>query len=162
MVSEACLVVLQRHTWYLIEDSISIALFNPDLETEACNELEKKIGGLPPSSVEIKKPTLPVITPSSTLPGFVGQRSTLLFSLLKIDHTFLQGEDWRETPENSMMRRAISGLHPVNDSSERALAMVTSFNGKMTRDEESFQDMMLVIAAHRKKHGFKTKIDLKC
>ena len=61
-----------------------------------------------------------------------------------------------------MMRRAISGLHPINDSSERALAMVTSFNGKMTRDEESFQDMMLVIAAHRKKHGFKTKSDLKC
>ena len=61
-----------------------------------------------------------------------------------------------------MMKRTISGLHPVNDSSERAPAMVTSFNGKMTRDEESFQDMMLVIAAHREKHGFKTKINLKC
>ena len=88
-VSEACLGVLQRHTWYLIEDNISIALFNPDLETEACNELEMQINGLPPSSVEIMKPTLPVITSSSTLPGFVGQRSTLLFSLLKIYHTFI-------------------------------------------------------------------------
>ena len=49
----------------------------------------------------------------------------------------------------------------VNDSSERALAMATSFNGRITRYEESYQDMMLVVAAHRKKYGFKTKEDLK-
>ena len=34
------------------------------------------------------------------------------------------------------MKRAISGMHPVNDSFERALAMATSFHGKRTRDEE--------------------------
>ena len=33
-VSAAALVVLQRHTWYLTEDCISIALFDPDLEDE--------------------------------------------------------------------------------------------------------------------------------
>ena len=60
-----------------------------------------------------------------------------------------------------MIKRAISGQHPANDSSKRALAMATSFNGKITRDEESFQKMMLVIAACRKKYGFKTKSDLK-
>ena len=41
------------------------------------------------------------------------------------------------------------------------LTMATSFNGRITRDEESYQDMMLVVAAHRKKYGFKTKEDLK-
>ena len=69
--------------------------------------------------------------------------------------------NWRETLHFSTLKSAISNLHPVNDSSEGALAMATSFNGRVTRDEESYQDMMLVVAAHRKKYGFKKKEDLK-
>ena len=137
------------------------SLCNPALETETCNQLAREIGGLPPTSIQIRKPTLPSITSSSTLPDFVGSRSVLLFSQLKLDHTFLLAEDWRETLHFSTLKSAISNLHPVNDSSERALALATSFNGRITRDEESYQDMMLVVAAHRKKYGFKTKKDLK-
>ena len=131
------------------------------LETETCNQLAREIGGLPPTSIQIRKPTLLSITSSSTLPDFVGPRSVLLFSQLNLDHTFLLAEDWRETLHFSTLKSAISNLHPVNDSSERALAMATSFNGRITRDEVSYQDMMLVVAAHRKKYGFKTKEDLK-
>ena len=160
-VSDACLPVLQKHTWYLIEECIPIALCNPALETETCNQLAREIGGLPPTSIQIRKPILFSITPSSTLPDFVGPRSFLLFSQLKLDQTFLLAEDWRETPHFSTLKSAISNLHPVNDSSEIALAMATSFNWRITRDEESYQDMMLVIAAQRKKCGFKTKEDLK-
>ena len=150
-VSDACLPVLQKHTWYLTEECIPIALSNPALE----------IGGLPPTSIQIRKPTLPSITSSGTLPDFVGPRSFLLFSQLKLNHTFLLAEDWWETPHFSTLKSAISNLHPVNDSSEIALAMATSFNGRITRDEESYQDMMLVLAGHRKKYGFKTNEDLK-
>ena len=160
-VSDACLPVLQRHTWYLTEECIPIALCNPALETETCNQLARDIGGLPPTSIQIRKPTLPSITSSSTLPDFVGPRSVLLFSQLKLDHTFLLAENWRETLHFYTLKSAISNLHPANDSSERALAMATSFNWRITRDEESYQDMMLVVAAHRKKYGFKTKEDLK-
>ena len=138
-----------------------IALCNPALETETCNQLAREIGGLPPTSIQIRKPTLPSITSSSTLPDVVGPRSVLLFSQLKLDQIFLLAEDWRETPHFSTLKSAISNLHPVNDSSERALAMATSFNGRITRYEDSYQDMMLVVAAHRKKYGFKTKEDLK-
>ena len=154
-VSDAYLPVLQRHTWYLTEECIPNALCNP------ANQLAREIGGLPPTSIQIRKHTLPSITSSSTLPDFVGARSVLLFSELKLDHTFLLAEDWRETLHFSTLKCAISNLHPVNDSSERALEMATSFNGRITRDEESYQDMMLVVAARRKKYGFKTKEDLK-
>ena len=82
-VSDACLPVLQKHTWYLTEECIPIALSNPALE----------IGGLPPTSIQIRKPTLPSITSSGTLPDFVGPRSFLLFSQLKLNHTFLLAED---------------------------------------------------------------------
>ena len=91
---------------------------SPSLETETCNQLAREIGGLPPTSIHIRKPTLPSITSSSTLPDFVGPRSILFFSQLKLDHTFLLAEDWRETPHFSTLK-STSNLHPVNDSSER-------------------------------------------
>ena len=160
-VSESCILVLQRHTWYLTEDLVPVALFNEDLEDESGNLLAKQIGGLPPSTLQIKKPDLPDITPEARLPDFVGPRSILLFSLLKIDHTFLLAENWRDTPQYVSMEKVMTSLTPINDSSERALALATSFNGKITRYEESFQNMMLVVAAHRKKYGCKTKTDLK-
>ena len=160
-VSESCLLVLQRHIWYLAEDFVHVALFNKDLEDESGNLLAKQIGRLPPSTVQIKKPDLPDITPEAKLPDFVGPRSILLFSLLKIDHTFLLAENWRDTPQYVSMEKVITSLTPINDSSERALALATSFNGKITRYEESFQNMMLVVAAHREKYGYKTKTDLK-
>ena len=134
---------------------------NPALETETCNQLAREIGRLPPTSIQIRKPTLPFITSSNTLPDLVGPRSFLFFSHQNLDHTFLLAEDWRETPHFSTLKSAISNLYPVSDSSEIALAMATSFNGRITRDEESYQDIMLVVAAHRKKYGFKTKEDLK-
>ena len=59
------------------------------------------------------------------------------------------------------MKTALANLHPVNDSAERALSMATTYNGRITKNEESFQQLMLVVESHRKKYGFKTKSDLK-
>ena len=160
-VSAAALKVLRRHTWYLTEDSIPIALFNEDLDEEEQNDLAKTIGELPSTELEIRKPTLPTITLRSKIPDFVGPRSILIFNLLKIDHTFLLEDDWRETSEYTTMKTALANLHPVNDSAERALSMATTYNGRITKNEESFQQLMLVVESHRKKYGFKTKSDLK-
>ena len=62
-VSGAALVVLQRHTWYLT-----------DLEDEEKNKLAQKIGELPTTQLEIRKPTLPTVFARSKIPDFVGQR----------------------------------------------------------------------------------------
>ena len=97
----------------------------------------------------------------SKITDFVGQRSILLFSLLKMDHKFLLQENWKETDKYDAARKAISNLHPVNDSAERALSMATTFNGRITKDEDSYQNLLLVVEGHRKKYGFKSKADLK-
>ena len=98
-VSDACIPVLQRHTW----SAMGMHTVHPNCSLQSCpgdrtcNQLARDILGLPPTSIQIRKPTLPSITSSSTLPDFVGPRSVLLFSQLKLDHTFLLAEDWRET-----------------------------------------------------------------
>ena len=61
------------------------------------------------------------------------------------------------------MKGALKNLSLFNDVAERALALATSINGKMTRDEESYQDPALVVEQHGapEKYGLKTKSDLK-
>ena len=78
-----------------------------------------------------------------------------------MDHKFLLQENWKETDKYDAARKAISNLHPVNDSAERALSMATTFNGRITKDEDSYQNLLLVVEGHRKKYGSKSKADLK-
>ena len=56
-----------------------------------------------------------------------------------------------------------SGTPILKDSSERALALATTINCHMTgtRTEESYQDLALVVAAHRKKYDLTSKKHLK-
>ena len=39
--------------------------------------------------------------------------------------------------------------------------MATTFNGLITKDEESYQELVLVVEAHRKKFKLEKKSDLK-
>ena len=39
--------------------------------------------------------------------------------------------------------------------------MATTFNGRITKDEDSYQNLLLVVEGYRKKYGFKSKEDLK-
>ena len=148
-MSKAALVVRLRHTWYLTKDCISISIFN--IEVEVCNKFAKKIGRLPSSHLYIEKPFLPSITPTFKISEFVGPRSIFNFY-----HSFLLAEHkWAED------KWAEDKWAVVDDWSERALNMATSYNGRIIKDETSFQNLMLVVEAHRKKYGFPSKTHLK-
>ena len=162
-VSLKTLAVLNRHTWYLTEENIAIALFNTDISLERRSELAKKIYLLqiPSEEIVIRKPTLPSITSESILEDFVGGRSRVLFDLLGVSLEFLNEDNWNEAPEFFLVQAALRNLTPINDSSERALALATRFNTRITRTEASYQELMLVVESHCRKYSLKTKEDLK-
>ena len=143
--------VLRRHTWYLTEELIPLCLFNSNLPEETLNNLAQKISELPEEQHVIRKPILPDLTPSSTITDFVGPRSTVFFDILGVPCSFLKESDWRSSPDFNQIRKALKTLTPLNDSCELALALATTFNEKITKDEASFQDLLLVVEAHRKK-----------
>ena len=116
---------------------------------------------LPSSEHPIQKHVLPSITAKSSLPDFVGPRSTVIFCLIDIPHSFLADPLWRQTPEYDAAKSALSNLSAVNDSCERALALATKFNGNITKDEDSFQELVLAVEAHRKTFNLQKKSDLK-
>ena len=81
--------------------------------------------------------------------------------MVEISRSFLLLDDWQLQPEYTLARDALKNLSTTNDSAERALALATSINEKITKNEKSYQELLLVIAAHRKKYSLKTKKDLK-
>ena len=160
-VSSSTSTVLNRHTWYLSEELVPLSLFDESLPLEIRTSLAKQIGELTQGAVEICKPTLPTISQKSELADFIGDRSTTLFDLLKIPVSFLLKTDWHLQPEYNSVKSYLKNLSPLNDACERALGLVTRFNTHITRDEESFQELIQIFEAHQKKHSMKTKKALK-
>ena len=156
-MSAAALVALQRHTWYLTEDCISIALFNPDLEDEEKNKLAQILESYQQHSWRSESQHYLQFLPAL--------RSLILLENAPSSYSpslrWTTNNSWKETDKYDAARKAISNLHPVNDSAERALSMATTFNGRITKDEDSYQNLLLVVEGHRKTYGFKSKADLK-
>ena len=59
---------------------------------------------------------------------------------------------WRQSPEYEKVKTALRNLAPVNNFCERALALATRYNGKITKDEESYQELVFVVEAHHRKY----------
>ena len=161
-VADKCCTVLKRHTWYLTEDLITFSLFDEDLPITTRTDLARRIHQKKtPAELTIRKPTLPDISEKSELIDFVGRRSVLLFNLIGVSSDFLAHEDWHLSAEYEKAKATLRNLSATNDGPERAISLMTNFNTHITRNEDSFQDMLQVIEHHRKHYSFKTKKDLK-
>ena len=153
---------LELYKLLLTEDAITLILFNEDICTEERTLYAKKIYELAATDeLEIQKPDLPLSTQKSEISDFIGERSRLLFDLLDIPLDFLADDEWYLLPEYASVKKSLKHLTPLNDSAERALALATRVNTHITRDEESYQELLQVVEAHQKKYGLKTKNDLK-
>ena len=69
--------------------------------------------------------------------------------------------EWTTTSSYREAKAPMHKLTPSNDSSERALALAKRLNSNITRDEESFQELVEVVEDHRKRYGLQTKEGLK-
>ena len=151
----------KRHTCYLTQEVVPLSLFNTSISEGIQNELAGKISILPDYDLPVVKPALPSISSKSTHPDYIEPRSTVLFFILIIPYTYLTDPEWRQRPEYTQVKQALKNLMPVNDSCQRALALATKFNDLITKDEQSYQDLVLVVEAHRKKFNITKKPDLK-
>ena len=152
---------ISRHKKKKLEKMMFFSLVSNNISIEVQNSLAQKISTLPASYHYIQKPSLPVVTAKLFLPNYVGPRSTVLFSILGISHSFVGEHDCRQNPAYEQVKTAVKNLTPVNDSCERALALATKFNGSITKDEESYQELVLVVEDHCRKLKLENKSDLK-
>ena len=119
-------------------------------------ENDKKQGKL-----EVRKPELPVVKDSSILADFAGPRSRLLFDLVGVSKEFLEKDDWHLTAQYKQLKSSLKNLSATNDSAERAISLMTTYNTRITRKESSFQHLLQVVWWHQKQFSFQTKEKLK-
>ena len=145
-VSTATCTVLQRHTWYLTEDLIRVSLFNEAIPAAERTLHAKKLYNLPATEeLPIMKPVLPALSTSSQISDYIGERSRILFDLLGVPLDYLADDNWMQRPEYSTVKTALKNFSPLNDSAERALSLMTTYDTNITRTEALFQELLQVV-----------------
>lgn len=100
----------------------------------------------PPLKFVVKKSTTPETLRSLTLPECVNHQTLYFFEALKLDQEFL-GLDPELWPQNTSFKKNVEilkCLQVVNDTAERGVALVKNFNGHLTKNENDFQNLLLV------------------
>lgn len=155
---------MKRHTWYLDETLIPLALFDPDVEAEEKEAIAKKLYSLPvpPTFQHSDKDLLEELDfsqsqPPSLLP-LLGKNSWYMFQILDIakdsDKHWLMcpSEFWSSVVQFNKMADFVNNLEVVNDCSERAIKLISDFVNDV-HNEDDRQDLLLAIEQRRGQLG---------
>ncbi|KAG0714084.1 hypothetical protein GWK47_014841 [Chionoecetes opilio] len=162
-IRKACFTTLSRHFWYLSEDLIGLSLFDSRLPVSDKQAIVQAIlydEGAEEPAKRINLPSSQV--PAATLPSFATKNSLRLFEALDIKTDFLSANPrkWQEEESYVEACRRIEGLRVVNDTAERGVALIQSFNLRLTKDEEQRQFLLQVVEAHRHQQPGTSKASL--
>lgn len=162
-IRKACFTTMSRHFWYLSEDLISLSLFDSRLPVSDKQAIVQAIlndEGAEEPAKRINLPSSQVL--SATLPSFATKNSLRLFETLDIKTDFLSAnpQKWQEEESYVEACRRIEGLRVANDTAERAVALIQSFNLRLTKDEEQRQFLLQVVEAHRHQQPGTSKASL--
>ena len=71
--------------------------------------------------------------------------------LCKFDPTFISkpAVEWEDFPNYQEFRKLVNGFKPINDAAERAVKLVSDFNGRITRNPEQHEGLLLVVDENR-------------
>ncbi|KAG0698501.1 hypothetical protein GWK47_026032 [Chionoecetes opilio] len=165
-IRKACFTTLSRHFWYLSEDLIGLSLFDSRLPVSDKQAIVHNVQailydeGAEEPAKRINLPSSQV--PAATLPSFATKNSLRLFEALDIKTDFLSANPrkWQEEESYVEACRRIEGLRVVNDTAERGVALIQSFNLRLTKDEEQRQFLLQVVEAHRHQQPGTSKASL--
>ncbi|KAG0714142.1 hypothetical protein GWK47_014691 [Chionoecetes opilio] len=143
---------LSRHLWYLSEDLIALAFFDDRVEDgEKKADAENLVRPASKKALKRLEGKGLRVTNTTTLSGFVTSRSKRLFELLT---------DRKEHPQNLLadeaLKNRVRALKVVNDSAERAIALIKQFAGTV-KDEGQRQYLLRVVKHHRSEVPKRTK-----
>ncbi|XP_044593840.1 uncharacterized protein LOC123271521 [Cotesia glomerata] len=146
------------HLWYLSDELAILSLFDDTVSLE----VKKNIVGAANTrngtdskakKFIIDKNDLNSLTQKS-LSDFVSKKSLNLFKIFDLPYDFLDKdiESWPTNDSYIENKEYFNQLKVVNDSAERAVALVSEYNQCLTKNEDQFQYLLQVIKEHRKKY----------
>ena len=138
---------LRRHLWYLAEQGVALAFFDERISAADRAEMINNLGR-PATEKGLKRiqgktrTTFP-----GGLPGLVTGRTLETLGLLAGKKATLQNAE--EIVEDPETRQTVFGLQVVNDSAERGVALIQTFQTRC-KDEEQKQFLMKVVQHDRR------------
>lgn len=142
-----------NHLWYLSEQNVAMALFDENVSTndkkEMIASMRNKNGSID-REVRLKKKSIEEFR-SLELKDCFTQSTTTFFEITGISSKFLleDPEKWEHLQEYRQSKSQIEKLQVINDCAERGVALIQSYCGRITKNEDQLQYLLQVIADHR-------------
>ena len=157
VISNAAMKKLQNHTWYLGSEMIPLSLFSDRVcDTEKKLIVEAMIQSGADWSVRgIKCPAAELNKlEKKQLHELVTSSSTAALQSLGLDVTILSGTDpktWEEIAEFRYTKAIVKSVKVINDTAERSVALMSTFNQSITKIESEMQKLIQVVEDNRKR-----------
>lgn len=143
---------IKRHLWYLTEELVVFALFDPNVPNETKNAMARALRATNgPDAFQPGKPVFPAQR-LEAMEGLVGPNSWLLFKLLNANDDWLDlpAGQWEGNPGYHQMATIVSNIAVVNDAAERGVKDVQDF-ANTAMDDAHRGRIILVSNSHRAK-----------
>jgi len=151
----ASLCVLKKicgQLWYLSEELVPLAFFDPDVDVVQKRAMLKALSHNgthdPPKRIQMDQS----IIREKQLHEFVTQNSRNFFKIISIPDTFLtvDSDTWSTNAHYMEADAVVRELQVVNDTFERGVALMQEYNALLTKDEEQMQFILQVVKENRK------------
>jgi len=165
-VRMAAIDAFQRHLWYFSEQLVCLSLFD-DRVTEEIKAAMVRNFSRPANQPTLKRLNTKFFDHRTPLQDYVTSKSLTMFDILSLTgqeeaKQFLSKPpaDWPTDHAFQALRARVKHLKVVNDCAERGIALITSYNAELTKDESQKQYLPQLVASHRKKFPVPTKTNL--
>lgn len=154
-ISRAAVSALSRHLWYLSEPLVSLSFFDSNTSLSVKREMVKALykEGSDNPAKRINIDATSSSFQGKTVADFVSQKSRDLFEALKLRSEFLTVDpsEWDNRADYREALNVVESLKVVNDSAERAVALMQKFNSILTKNEDQKQYILQVVERHQDK-----------
>ena len=135
-VAQVAMAVMRRHSWYLTEELVPMALASAKVDDETKRLLASSICSAKRGQTRAGKPQLPEL-PSDvaqaeklSLVQFVGPRSNSIFNSLGISTAWLEkSPPWDDDVEYQQFVSFVTSLRVTNDTAERGIKLISDYIG---------------------------------
>lgn len=145
-----------NHLWYLGEQNVAMALYDQGVSLEEKKEMVHQIKTRKPmKNARIRFDGLSLTEyKTASLPDFCSQRTLDFWDITQLSKSFIELDPklWESCEEFKKLKDRISSLRVVNDCAERGVALIQSYCGKITKNEQQLQFLLKVVEDNRRKY----------
>jgi len=158
-IVEAARDTFSRHLWYFSQILVGLSFFDDRIGADVRRHkvANLQILASAESAKHLHSPPEPLS--ATGLETCVTQRTAAVFDVLSLNgkmkaQIFLVKDPtkWNDDPSYKELKTAVSEMKVVNESAERAIALMQQYNSSLTKNEEQKQYHLQLVERHRKQY----------